>query len=160
MSAFETALAFVLEAEGGYSFDASDPGGETQWGISKRSYPHLNIKTLTKEDASVIYERDFWTPLHLGELPPALALLVFNSAVNQGQPTAGLLLQQALNLKADGILGPATVAAAISAPLLPLLEGFCVRQLIRYSQVPRFPLYALGWFSRTIKCYRSALSLV
>jgi hypothetical protein len=33
----------------GYVNDPSDPGGETQWGISKRSYPDVDIKALTRE---------------------------------------------------------------------------------------------------------------
>jgi lysozyme family protein len=54
----------VIGHEGGYVNDPNDPGGETQWGISKRSYPHLNIRMLTRAEAMGIYDRDFWQPLH------------------------------------------------------------------------------------------------
>jgi len=36
---FLRAVAVVLDHEGGYINDLRDPGGETKWGISKRSYP-------------------------------------------------------------------------------------------------------------------------
>jgi lysozyme family protein len=49
---FDKALSFVLSWEGGYSNDPDDPGGETNFGISKRSYPNENIKDMTKERAS------------------------------------------------------------------------------------------------------------
>ncbi len=46
--------------EGGYVNDPHDAGGETNMGISKRSYPDVDIKHLTREDAEEIYYRDFW----------------------------------------------------------------------------------------------------
>ena len=37
---FEKAFSYMIENEGGYVFDQNDPGGETKFGISKKSYPH------------------------------------------------------------------------------------------------------------------------
>ena len=59
-SSFDLAIPIVLENEGGYVNDPADPGGETKYGISKRSYPALDIKNLTVEQATAIYLRDFW----------------------------------------------------------------------------------------------------
>ncbi|WP_425526518.1 glycosyl hydrolase 108 family protein [Xanthomonas oryzae] len=50
----------MLSHEGGYVNDPRDPGGETQWGISKRAYPELNIRALTRDQAIEIYRRDYW----------------------------------------------------------------------------------------------------
>jgi len=36
---FLKAVEMVLAHEGGYVNDPNDPGGETKYGISKRSYP-------------------------------------------------------------------------------------------------------------------------
>jgi lysozyme family protein len=49
----------------GYINDPSDPGGETNFGISKHSYPNLDIRNLTIEDAINIGFRDYWTPNRL-----------------------------------------------------------------------------------------------
>jgi lysozyme family protein len=38
-TAFDRALARLLEIEGGYVNDPDDPGGETCWGISRRFHP-------------------------------------------------------------------------------------------------------------------------
>ena len=51
---FADALDLVLRHEGGYVNSPKDPGGETNFGISKKSYPYLDIKKLTKTDASVV----------------------------------------------------------------------------------------------------------
>src|SRR5438874_13810924 len=106
MTPFDRALAFVLQWEGGYSKDPADPGGETKFGITLRSYPHLTIKNLTEEDARTIYLRDFWNFLHCDQMPSTLAFLVFDAAVNQGQGAAVLFLQHALGVKMDGVIGP------------------------------------------------------
>ena len=45
----------TLEEEGGYVNDPTDKGGETNYGISKRAYPKLNIFELTEDDAIDIY---------------------------------------------------------------------------------------------------------
>jgi lysozyme family protein len=46
---FDKAIEIILKHEGGYVNDPDDPGGETKFGITKRNYPTLNIKSLTVE---------------------------------------------------------------------------------------------------------------
>ncbi len=57
---FNKAVRIILAHEGGYVNHPADPGGETNMGISKRSYPDLDIKNLTVAMAKEIYFRDFW----------------------------------------------------------------------------------------------------
>ena len=59
----------ILGHEGGYVNDPQDPGGETNWGISKRSYPGEDIKNLTLDQAAAIYRRDYWDMARAGDLP-------------------------------------------------------------------------------------------
>ena len=84
---FETVMAFVLAAEGGYVNDPKDPGGETNFGISRRTYPKEDILHLTKERAVELYRRDFWTPLGCEDMTPEMALLVMDTGVNMGLGT-------------------------------------------------------------------------
>lgn len=62
MSEFHLAFNHLMKYEGGYVNDPDDPGGETKYGISKRSYPNLDIKNLTEEQAKSIYLREWWSP--------------------------------------------------------------------------------------------------
>ena len=48
---FLKAVEMVLAHEGGYSCDPQDPGGETKFGISKKSYPNLDIEHLSRDEA-------------------------------------------------------------------------------------------------------------
>ena len=48
---FHEIIETVLKHEGGYVNDKDDPGGETKYGISKRSFPQYDIKALSEDDA-------------------------------------------------------------------------------------------------------------
>jgi lysozyme family protein len=84
LNEFRRALKFVLAHEGGYVNDPKDPGGETKWGISKKTYPSLDIKNLSPEQASEIYAKDYWDPCGCDTLGWPLSAVAFDSAVNLG----------------------------------------------------------------------------
>jgi len=86
MNTFNQALTFSLKWEGGdkYTNDPIDPGGETKFGISKRAYPDIDIKSLTRTEASVLYKRDYWDKANCESMEPKLGIAVFDSAVNCG----------------------------------------------------------------------------
>ena len=56
--------------------DPHDAGGETNFGISKRQYPNLDIKNLTKQQAADIYKRDYYAKVKGDSMPAWLALLL------------------------------------------------------------------------------------
>lgn len=151
---FEQAVALVLgqRIEGGYVNDSRDPGGETKFGISKRSYPKLNIKTLTKEDALAIYKRDFWDVTKCDELPPKIAVLMFDGAINQGPVVSVRLLQEALGkaVVTDGIIGEKTIAAAQKANEDELAIEFASWRLKRYAFTANAQTYMRGWSKRVL----------
>jgi lysozyme family protein len=114
---FVQAVARVLANEGGYARLPNDPGGETKFGISHRDYPRLDIRNLTRDGAIAIYFRDFWKAGRYGELPGAIAVKLFDLAVNMGPAHAVQCLQRGLRacgttVAEDGALGNATVSAA------------------------------------------------
>src|SRR5690606_3461871 len=115
---FLRAVEVVLRHEGGYVNDPHDPGGETKYGISKRSYPSLDIANLTREDAIAIYYKDFWQRHNYAQLQDDIvATKLLDMAVNMGPATAHRLLQEALvfldyDIAVDGIIGPQTIRAA------------------------------------------------
>jgi lysozyme family protein len=79
--------------EGGYVDDPADPGGETKYGISKRSYPNEDIKNLTRDRAIAIYYRDFWVEPGMEKIEPLdLRAKVFNMGVLMGTGEAAKLL--------------------------------------------------------------------
>lgn len=84
---FDKLISFVLEEEGGYVNHPSDPGGETKFGISKRSYPNVDIKNLTKPQAIEIYRKDYWKD-EWEKLGMPLAMCMLDTSVNMGKSRA------------------------------------------------------------------------
>ena len=108
---FDQVFDKLINHEGGYVFNPHDPGGETKFGISKRSYPHLDIHSLTLADAKTIYKRDFWDRAQCDKLHPDLAFDLFDGAVNSGIGQAIRWLQRAVGVADDGVVGPLTLAS-------------------------------------------------
>lgn len=83
---FPLALSFSLKWEGGekYTNDPVDPGGETKYGISKRAYPDIDIKSLTLQEASLLYKKDYWDKIEADKIEKALAIVAFDCSVNCG----------------------------------------------------------------------------
>ena len=116
MKTFDEIIEQVLEHEGGYVNDPKDLGGETNFGITKRFYPELNIKELTIEKAKQIYKDDYWDKNRVESLPQELWHIFFDMCVNMGRRTAVKVLQRAAvnrgrDIEVDGGLGPMTIGA-------------------------------------------------
>jgi lysozyme family protein len=101
---FDIVFDRVIGIESGYSNNPNDPGGETKYGISKRSYPDLDIKNLTREQAKEIYLRDFWNRLEMDSLPESIVYQLFDFAINSGVSTSIRYFQRALGVADDGSL--------------------------------------------------------
>ena len=165
MSAFDRAFNKLIGFEGGYVFDSNDPGGETKFGISKRSFPGVDIPHLNLERAKDIYWVHFWVALRLGNMPETVASEVFEVAVNSGPRMAVMLLQRALNflgagVSEDGRIGPQTASAVseLTKKNLPaLLVAQNGEQYAYYKRViqgrirrgePEPWRFAAGWLRR------------
>jgi len=152
---FERAVEFVLREEGGYSNDPLDAGGETNFGISKRAYPGLNIRSLTRREAIEIYRRDYWD--RLPTLPPRLAIAVFDFAVNAGVSRAIKTLQSGIGVNPDGAVGPITRAALNRLSDDDALALFSAERAIFYAGLRDFPRYGRGWLRRTFRAFREGV---
>ena len=99
LTKFEDIIVKVLHHEGGYVNDPKDPGGETNFGIAKRSHPDVDIKNLTEDKAKLIYKEHYWDKNKVEELPYQLRHIYFDMCVNQGKGRAVKILQRAANAK-------------------------------------------------------------
>lgn len=108
---FEAAFPWIIKWEGSdYEDVPGDDGGATKYGIDAESHPEVNIKNLTLEGAKEIYLQE-WRNCLANDLSYPLNIVYFNYHVNAGPSRANKLLQAALGLPQDGIIGPASKAA-------------------------------------------------
>ena len=152
---FETSFDRLIDHEGGYVFDENDPGGETKFGISKRSYPHLNIKQLDRETARAIYLADFWQPLG-DDAHPAIRFQAFDFAVNSGIQTAVRKLQRVLGVADDGHFGPISRRALSAMPVPRVLLLYLAERLDFMTRLSTFDRFGRGWSRRIAKDLRYA----
>lgn len=145
---FEETIERVLEHEGGYINNPKDPGGETKWGISKRSYPNVDIKNLTRDGAIAIYKRDFWNKVNAGDLYDGVAYQSLDFAVNSGPETAVRYLQRALNVADDGHWGPVTAAAAKVISESDQIMRLNAERLDFMTRCSNWPNASKGWSRR------------
>lgn len=150
---FDIAFDRLMGVEGGYVNDPNDPGGETNWGISKRSYPHVDIKNLTRDGAKAIYKTEFWDVIEADGLPGDLAFQVFDFSVNSGISTAIRYLQRALGVADDGKYGPvsrdtATRYMATPCGELKLIVQFLAERFDFWSRLSNWPSAGRGWTRR------------
>lgn len=145
---FTQAFDRLINHEGGYVNNPLDPGGETNWGISKRSYPLINIATLTREGAKAIYKRDFWDRIHGDTLAPGVAFQVFDFAVNSGIETSVRYLQRALGVADDGFWGPVSQSAANSSSPSTLIMSLNAERLDYMTRLSAWPAFGKGWARR------------
>lgn len=150
---FDEAFARLVDAEGGYVCDPRDPGGETKYGISKRSYPALNIKALDIGMAKAIYRKDFWDVLGDG-CHPAIRYQAFDFAVNSGIPTALRKLQQAINVADDGHFGPVSRAALAALAPSDVLFLYLAIRLEFLASLTTWPAFGRGWARRIARNMR------
>lgn len=145
---FDQCFERLIGHEGGYTAGTGDPGGETKYGISKRSYPAEDIKNLTLERAKQIYKRDFWGPAGCDAVPNAVRFDLFDTAVNSGCETAIKILQRAAGVVADGKLGPKTLMAIQIMDQERLLARFNGYRLDYMNDLPVWPTFGRGWAQR------------
>lgn len=150
---FETSIERVLGHEAGYVNDPRDPGGETKWGISKRTYPHLDIANLTRSEAIGLYRRDFWEKIHADLLSHAGAYQVLDAAVHSGIEESLRFLQRALDVADDGDWGPVTREAFRQVCTTKLGESetlirFNCERLEFMTRRKNWPVHGKGWARR------------
>ncbi len=153
---FHKAVEDLLTFECGFVDDPADPGRATNHGISQRSYPDLNIRGLTRDEAVKIYYRDWWMKYSYWRVRnPEVAAKLLVLAVNMGPRPAAVLLQKAICMtgvpvSVDGVVGPET-AGAVNSHTCPrwLLDRYRVEAARYYSTLGR-DRYERGWIRRAV----------
>jgi lysozyme family protein len=150
---FEQAVSIIMKIEGGFTQDSLDPGGATKWGISQKSFPDINIKSMTDEQARSLYFTHYWIPGKCALLPERIRLIYFDMCVHQGISSAVITLQKALNgsgyaVEIDGIIGTETIEAAAHLEQDRLRSYRVLRLSNIVSNKPEMEKYWYGWYKR------------
>lgn len=170
MSAFDTCLAFTLREEGGAVNNQHDPGGFTFRGITLATFRWWmrdpgatsdDLLAISDDALAGLYGGLYWNPVNGDALPPAVAMLVFDFAVNAGPRRSAMLLQQAVGAAQDGSIGPLTLGLVAAENLTSLVGRLAQLRADYYrSLTTLFATFGRGWLARTDACEGAAIALV
>lgn len=166
-SRFDRAVDHVLRHEGGFVQHPRDPGGATNYGITRATLSRArgrpasinDVRRLTREEAASIYRRLYWDAVRADELPPGLDHAVFDLGVNSGSSRAVMMLQRVLGVEEDGIVGPVTRAAAREADVAETIRSLTRARLGFLGRLPTWPVFGRGWRRRVLAVEQEALQL-
>lgn len=157
MADFNQAIPKLLMKEGGdkYTNIYGDAGGETKYGITKRSYPHLDIKNITEDQAKEIYKRDYWNRICGDRIEvQTVSESIFEAAVNMGVKTASKMVQLAIGADPDGIIGDKTIAKLNNTDAATFKALFTLATIARYAHICNTDRtqskFLLGWINRVL----------
>ncbi len=159
---FNQALKFVLQWEGGYVNNLADKGGETNKGITWKTYnayrdrkglPRQSVQFIKDSEVADIYKSCYWDAPHCDQMPPKLAQAVFDWHINSGRGIT--YLQECLGVSADGKWGPATAKALQQVLAQPngekdLLNHYLQRREAAYRRwaTGNQRQFLAGWLNR------------
>ncbi len=158
---FNRCIKVILKNEGGYVNHSSDPGGETNMGITKLFYPDLDIRNLTQNQVIQIYHSDYWNKMNLiGINNEGLVLQIFDFGVNTrsklyGFNTALKTIQRIVSTETDGIIGPVT-KDLINDSIVDLVMLYKQERKEYYLDLvrrkPKMQVFLSGWLKRVDEC--------
>jgi lysozyme family protein len=156
---FEKSLELVLAHEMGYVHHALDPGGRTNLGVTQRVWEDYvghpvdeqAMRKLTKELVAPLYRKQYWDACHCDDLPAGADYLAFDFAVNAGAFRSIKTIQRALNITADGIIGPVTLKAIQETNAEEFIDNFTDAKESFYKSLANFQTFGRGWLNRVAK---------
>ncbi len=133
-------LKTINEFEGGSLLHtvANDAGGTTRYGISQRAYPKIDLTKITQDEAIEIYKQDYYDKLKLEQvLNDSLRWKIFDIAVNMGVSRACKIVQEAIGVPVDGLIGSVTLTAINYSDAELLLKKIEKLQVYHYATICR-----------------------
>lgn len=139
---FDYCIAFTLKNEGGF-YQNAITGECSNFGISLRWLKGIkpdatadDIRNLTQDTAIALYRQYFWNRANLGLIQlPLDAARVFDLEVNMGQTEGVRLLQAALSVNIDGIIGQVTATQCNAASEQCLHADLVMLATARYQMI-------------------------
>ena len=165
---FDRCVAVTLAYEGGFVQDPKDPGGATNFGITKRALETFlgkqvsvdDVKNMTSSTAIEIYRANYWNQMLCGSLPVGVDLMVFDYGVNSGTGQAIKDLQSIVGVPQDGAIGKITLPAVLKAPPEDVINKLAAGRLALMKTLQEWEQDGEGWTRRVNDVQQKALGFV
>jgi len=165
---FDKCLEMLLHHEGGFVNHPRDPGGMTNFGVTRMVYEkwvgrkmsEQDMKDLTPADVAPIYKNEYWKRCKCDDLPSGVDWCVFDWAVNSGVGRSAKALQGIIGATQDGGIGPMTLKLIAEHEPRELIEKMHDKRQGFYEGLKTFDSFGKGWTRRNKETRESALELL
>jgi lysozyme family protein len=172
---FPRCLGLLLQKEGGWSNNPSDPGGATMEGVTQGEYnswlrqqglPTVSVRGITPSQLQGIYNYQYWGKIDGDALPPGLDNCIFDEAVNSGVGKSVKDLQTILHRhgaypgQTDGIIGLLTLEGVSKVPTAQLINEVCALRRSWLHRLLTWRVFGRGWGSRVAAVQKESLAMV
>ena len=166
---YQSALNHVLQSEGLWSDNPADPGGATMKGVTLSVYQawkgnsHISkedLRNISDQEVADIYKQNYWDKVKGDDLPSGVDYAVFDASVNMGVGRASKLIQTAVGVPADGVIGNQTVQAIKNANPVELIDKFSAEKDAFYKSLPTFGTFGKGWLNRVAQVKTTSESMI
>lgn len=163
---YPACLAHVLKWEGGFVNHPKDPGGATNHGITRatlarhrgHSVSVEDVRRLSVREAGEIYRQTYWAPVRGPDLVPGIDLVAFDAGANSGPARGRKWLQKGLRVKADGVIGPKTMAVANVAGPAEIRRA-CAARMGFLQGLRNWRTFGRGWSRRVADTEATAVAM-
>ena len=140
--------------EGGFVNHPSDPGGATNYGIIERvaranGYTG-HMRDLPRDTAIAIYFKDYWDGKLMNHIKNHVAFHLYDCSINSGYSRAIKLLQRAIGVAEDGLIGANTINAISRYSESELILRFNIVRMHFYGTLKHFNTFGRGWMNRLL----------
>jgi lysozyme family protein len=146
----------------GYVNHPQDPGGETKYGIAQKANTEISVRDLNLESAMRIYYEKYWLAGKCDAFPFPLSIIHFDGCVNHGISRANKILQEAIGVDIDGIIGNQTLSAIKTLSQERIIRNISNIRTDFYNQIvqrkPSQQVFLNGWLGRISRVTNFTLS--
>ncbi len=161
---YESALSAVLAHEGGYVNHPADPGGETNYGITRRTARAHgyagSMRSIPMSVVRAIYRKGFWDAMRCDELPVGIDYAVFDFAVNSGTGSPTPFLCRAIGIPERASITQSVIDAAHKADPAAVVRKLCADRLAWLKRRKIWRTFGRGWSRRVAGVETKALSMI
>lgn len=160
---YSEAMKRVFADEGGYTDDARDPGGATNWGITiydVRKYlipdaTPADVRALTKDQASQIYREHYAKPTSYDLQPDGVDYAVLDGQINSGRG----LKWEAQALGVQGAANELAAAAQRAPDKVALIKKIYGIRTGFLQGLKTFDAFGKGWMRRVTDGEAAAVAM-
>lgn len=161
-SCYPEAISRVLKSEGGYVNHPSDPGGETNYGITIKVARENGysgpMRTMPIDIAKRIYRLKYANPVRFDEDPAGLDYTLFDYAVNSGVGRANKVIRRVCGL-ADNAAWPLLSMALDKREPKAVISAVNAERLKFLQSLKTWPVFGKGWGPRVQSVNAAALHM-